>query len=94
MSDELTDFVNRELDRLGTQLASDRLSAGDTRLWAIATLTEAAYCLRAVRAAGLMAEVDVLTLMAEAAEVVFSDPAEPVKVITSLMKTEKEGKPN
>jgi hypothetical protein len=32
--------------------------------------------------------------MADSAEVVFSDPAEPVKVITSLLKTDKEGKPN
>lgn len=94
MSDDLDDFIHSELERLGTLLASQRLSAGDTRLWAIATLTEAAYCLRAVRAAGLMAASDILTLLADSAEVVFSDPAEPVKVITSLMKTEKEGKPN
>ena len=63
-------------------------------MWAIALLTETAYCLRAVRAAGLMAAEDVLALMADSAEVVFSDPAEPVKVITSLLKTDKEGKPN
>ena len=94
MSVELTAFINRELDRLGMQLASERLTAGDTRLWAIATLTEAAYCLRAVRAAGLMAEDDVLALLTDAAEVAFTDPAEPVKVISSLMKSDKEGKPN
>lgn len=76
------------------QLASERLSAGDTRLWAIATLTEAAYCLRAVRAAKLMPEDYVLGLLIEAAELALSDPAEPVKVITSLLKTDTEGKPN
>lgn len=94
MSDQLEAFVNSELARLGTQLASQRLSAGDTRLWAIATLTEAAYCLRAVRAAGLMAEDDVLALMMDAAEVAFTDPSGPVKVISSLMKSDTEGKPN
>ena len=94
MSDELTDFVNRELDRLGTQLASDRLSAGDTRLWAIATLTEAAYCLRAVRSAGLMSEADILVILCDASEVVFSEPSHPVQVIQGHYGPEKEGKPN
>lgn len=94
MSEQLDAFIARELDRLSTQLAAERLSAGDTRLWGVAVLTEAAYCLRAVRAAGLMAPEDVLALMTDAAEIVFSDPAEPVKVITSLVKIEKEGKPN
>lgn len=52
MSDDAA--VKAELDRLGALLESQRMSARDTRLWSIATLTEAAYCLRAVRAAGLL----------------------------------------
>jgi hypothetical protein len=93
MSDELTALISAELDVLATQLASQRMSAGDTRLWAVATLTEAAYCLRAVRAAGLMAASDVVLLLADAAEVVFTDPSTPVQVVQSLGR-DKEGKPN
>lgn len=94
VSDVLTEVVSKELDRIGAELASYRMSAGDTRLWAIATLTEAAYCLRAVRAAGLLTAYDVSMLMIDAADVAFSEPANPVKIVQSVGKTDTEGKPN
>jgi hypothetical protein len=93
MSDALVEFISHELDVLGTQLAAQRMSAGDTRLWAIATLTEAAYCLRAVRATGLLPVEDVRALLADATEVVFSDPSTPVQVVHSFGR-DTEGKPN
>jgi hypothetical protein len=94
MSDDLDDFIHSELERLGTLLASQRMSAGDTRLWAIALLTETAYCLRAVRAASIMRECDIVTLLADAADVIFSDPEHPVRVVQGSAGSAKEGKPN
>lgn len=94
MSDDLDEQIRAELDRLALQLESQRMSAGDTCPWAIATLTEAAYCLRAVRAAGLMSEGEILVILSDAAEVVFSEPARPVRVIRGCYGPEQEGKPN
>ncbi len=94
MSEDLESLIQSELDRLGTQLASQRMSAGDTRLWALATLTEAAYCLRAVRAAGLMPESEILVILCDASEIVFSEPARPVQIIRGHYGPEQEGKPN
>lgn len=94
MSGALEALVSKELDRLGMQFASQRMSVSDTRLWAIAALTESAYCLRAVRAAGLLSANDVLSLMLDATEVALGEPGRPVRVVQSLGSPDMEGKPN
>lgn len=89
--DEQREYARAEPERLGMILGSTRLASKDSRLWAIACLTEAAYSLRAVRSAGVMSTETVIEFLLECADVALSEPEHPVQIVYS---SEKEGEPN